>query len=111
MVATRPCINGEFAFNRHGCNRLVHITTAAGIALSTTFEAFEVPRETLAPEAIGEGTGADHCLSTAHTLERYEQAFCTPSLSNWDGHDTWVEGDTIDTHARANSTWKKLWSQ
>jgi hypothetical protein len=111
IVTTRPCIKGELASNRHGANRLVHITTAAGIELPATFEPFAVSTETLALAAIGDGAPAGHLLRTALTMDCYEHAFCTPLLSNWDNHDTWVECGKFNAYGRANSTWKKMWSQ
>ena len=44
---------------------------------------------------------AGHYFGTAHTLARYETAFYTPLLSNWDNYDTWIERGAIDARRSA----------
>lgn len=76
--------------------------------MAAYFEPFEVSTETLALDAIRDVGPAGHFFGTAHTMERYEHAFYTPLLSNWDNHDTWVERGKIDAYSRANTIWKKM---
>ncbi len=41
-------------------------------------------------------------------MERYETAFHTPLLSNWDNYPNWLEKGGIDARTRANTVWKEL---
>jgi trimethylamine--corrinoid protein Co-methyltransferase len=59
-------------------------------------------------EAIREVGPGGHFFGTAHTMERYETAFHTPMLSNWDNHPTWLERGAVEAPARANAVWKQL---
>ena len=68
----------------------------------------EVTRETLALEAVKDVGPAGHYFGTPHTLERYESAFYSPLVSNWDNYDTWVERGRETAPQRANRIWKKL---
>ena len=76
--------------------------------MSAYFEPFEVSETTLALDAIREVGPAGHFFGTAHTIARYEQAFYSPLLSNWDNHDTWVERGRHTAIDRANEIWKKM---
>lgn len=68
----------------------------------------EVSEQTLGLEAIREVGSGGHFFGTDHTLARYETAFYTPLLSNWDNHDTWVERGGIDAERRAHQIWRQL---
>jgi trimethylamine--corrinoid protein Co-methyltransferase len=76
--------------------------------MAAYFEPPEVSEATLALDAIREVGPGGHFFGTAHTLERYETAFYTPMLSNWDNHETWVERGSIDAVRRANQIWHQL---
>jgi trimethylamine---corrinoid protein Co-methyltransferase len=71
-------------------------------------EPFAVDQQTLALDAIREVGPAGHYFGTAHTLARYETAFYTPLLSNWDNYDSWVERGREQAPQRANRIWKQL---
>lgn len=62
----------------------------------------------LAVDAITEAGPGGHFFGTAHTMERYETAFHTPLLSNWDNYPTWMEKGGTDARSRANTVWKEL---
>ncbi len=55
--------------------------------------------------AVGHG---GHFFGAAHTLERYETAFYTPLLSDWDNYDNWRDRGSPDAATRANRIWKQL---
>ena len=76
--------------------------------MAAYFEPFEVSEATLALETIRDVGPAGHFFGTAHTISRYEHAFYSPLLSNWDNHDTWVERGKITAIDRANTIWKKM---
>jgi trimethylamine--corrinoid protein Co-methyltransferase len=76
--------------------------------VAASLEPFEVNKETIALEAIGEVGPGGHFFGSPHTMERYESAFYAPMLSNWDNHETWLEAGSIDAGQRANQIWKQL---
>lgn len=75
-------------------------------------QSFLVPIETdpasLAAEAIIEAGPGGHFFGTAHTMERYETAFYTPMVANWDNWTTWQERGAVDATARAAEIWPQL---
>jgi trimethylamine--corrinoid protein Co-methyltransferase len=68
----------------------------------------EVSEEALAVNAIREVGPAGHFFGISHTIDRYENAFYAPMLSNWDNFDRWVERGSVSAAARANRIWKDL---
>jgi trimethylamine--corrinoid protein Co-methyltransferase len=76
--------------------------------MSAYFEPPEISTATLALDAIRDVGPAGHFFGTAHTLERYETAFYTPLLSNWDNHDTWLERGSSETYGRAGAICAQL---
>ena len=76
--------------------------------MAAYMEPFKVNDDTLALEAMREVGPAGHFFGTAHTLERYESAFYSPLLSNWDNFDTWVERGSVTAEQRANQIWKQM---
>lgn len=62
----------------------------------------------LAAEAIVEAGPGGHFFGTAHTMERYETAFYTPLVANWDNWTTWQERGAVDATARAAEIWPEL---
>jgi len=75
------------------------------------FTPIEVSKDTLALDAIREVGPAGHFFGTAHTLERYENAFYVPLVSNWENFETFSERGGRDATARANQIWKRLLSE
>ena len=59
-------------------------------------------------EAIADVGAGGHFFGTAHTMARYETAFHTPMLSNWDNHPNWLERGSVELPQRANAVWKQL---
>jgi trimethylamine--corrinoid protein Co-methyltransferase len=76
--------------------------------MAATLEPLEVSEETLALDALRDVGPAGHFFGTAHTLERYRDAFYQPLLSNWENYDTWVERGSITAEQNANRIWKEL---
>jgi trimethylamine--corrinoid protein Co-methyltransferase len=72
------------------------------------FTPIEVTKDTLALDAIREVGPAGHFFGTAHTLERYENAFYAPLVSNWENFETFTERGRRDATGRANQIWKKI---
>jgi trimethylamine--corrinoid protein Co-methyltransferase len=76
--------------------------------VARSLEPFEVNKETIAMDAIREVGSGGHFFGSSHTMERYENAFYAPLLSNWDNHETWLEAGSINAEQRANQIWKQL---
>ena len=71
-------------------------------------EPLQISDATLALDAIREVGPGGHFFGAAHTMERYETAFYTPLLTNWDNHPQWLERGSVDARTRANTIWKQL---
>lgn len=72
------------------------------------FAPLVVDADSLATDAIAEVGPGGHFFGAAHTMARYETAFYTPLLSNWDNHPQWLERGSIQARERANTVWKQL---
>ena len=59
-------------------------------------------------DAIADAGAGGHFFDTAHTMARYETAFHTPMLSNWDNYPQWLDKGSIELPAKANKVWKQL---
>ena len=71
-------------------------------------EPLQITDATLALDAIREVGPGGHYFGAAHTMERYESAFYTPLLTNWDNHPQWLARGSVDAQTRANQIWKQL---
>ena len=67
-----------------------------------------VDPDSLAVEAIRAVGPGGRFFGAAHTMTRYETAFLTPILSNWDNHETWLERGLVTAKARAHAVWTGL---
>jgi trimethylamine--corrinoid protein Co-methyltransferase len=62
----------------------------------------------LALEAIADVGPGGHFFGTAHTMARYDTAFYTPLISNWENHPNWLERGAVDAESRAAGLWRQL---
>ncbi len=76
--------------------------------MAAYFDPIVVTPDTLAVDAIRAVGPAGHFFGADHTMSRYETAFYTPLLSNWDNHGQWLENGGITARERANGVWKQL---
>ncbi|NCF25944.1 MAG: hypothetical protein GWP69_01100 [Gammaproteobacteria bacterium] len=67
-----------------------------------------VDEQTLGLATIAEVDPGGHFFGTPHTLDRYEDAFHTPLVSDWSNYETWQESGAQSTAQRANTIWKQL---
>lgn len=67
-----------------------------------------VNTDTLALDAVKEVGPAGHFFAATHTMQRYQQAFYSPLLSNWDNYESWLERGAVNSEQRANQIWKQL---
>ncbi len=58
--------------------------------------------------AIKEVGAGGHFFGSPHTMERYENAFYAPMLSDWRNFQTWKEAGGENATLRANKIWKQL---
>jgi trimethylamine---corrinoid protein Co-methyltransferase len=72
------------------------------------FTPIVVDDASLAVDAIREVGHGGHFFGSDHTMTRYETAFYTPLLSNWDNHTTWLDRGSVQARERANAIWKHL---
>ena len=71
-------------------------------------EPLEVNDATLGLEAMADVGPGGHFFGTAHTLERYENAFYAPMVSDWRNFETWEEHGSLSATQRANGIWKQM---
>ena len=76
--------------------------------MAAYFQPIAVTEATLAVEAIREVGAGGHFFGASHTMDRYETAFYTPLISNWDNHPQWLERGGVQTRERANTVWKQM---
>lgn len=67
----------------------------------------EVNEAELGFEAIQSVPTGGHFFGAAHTMARYEHAFYQPLVSNWDNHESWQLGGSLDATQRATGLWKR----
>jgi trimethylamine--corrinoid protein Co-methyltransferase len=67
-----------------------------------------VDDDSLGLDAIAEVGPGGHFFGSAHTMERYENAFYQPILSDWRNFETWQEDGAKTATLRANEIWKQL---
>ncbi len=68
----------------------------------------KVDEASLAFDAMEEVGPGGHFFGAAHTMARYEEAFYTPMVSNWDNHPQWLNRGAVTAEQRANQIWKTL---
>jgi len=67
-----------------------------------------VNEEEMGLDAIAEVGAGGHFFGATHTLERYQDAFYVPILSDWRNFETWRDDGSRTAVQRANSIWKQL---
>jgi trimethylamine--corrinoid protein Co-methyltransferase len=58
-------------------------------------------------DAIARVPTGGHFFGDAHTMDRYEQAFYQPLVSNWQNYESWKLGGAKDATQRATEVWKR----
>lgn len=64
--------------------------------------------DTLAIDAIRAVGPSGHFFGVDHTQSRYETAFYSPFMSDWNNFENWEDRGSQWTHTRANATWKAI---
>ena len=76
--------------------------------MSEVMVPLEVSDAAIGLEAIREVGPGGHFFGAAHTLERYENAFYAPLLSDWRNFETWEENGSETATQRANRLYKAV---
>ncbi|SLN52845.1 Trimethylamine methyltransferase (MTTB) [Roseovarius albus] len=71
------------------------------------FKPLEVNEATLGLEAIADVGHGGHFFGTQHTLDRFETAFYSPLLSDWDNFENWTDRGSADATTRASKIFKE----
>jgi trimethylamine---corrinoid protein Co-methyltransferase len=58
-------------------------------------------------DAIRDVGPGGHYFGTAHTLERFEDAFYAPIISDWRNFETWEEAGSQTAEKKANAVWQQ----
>ena len=76
--------------------------------MSEVMKPLQVDDASLALEAIEDVGIGGHFFGTAHTIERYENAFYNPLVSDWRNFESWEEAGSPSAADHANRIWKQL---
>ncbi len=76
--------------------------------IASYLQPFDVSNSALGLDTVDEVGPGGHFFGTAHTLERFETAFYSPLVSDWQNFENWRDAGGVDTAGRANQIWKKL---
>ncbi len=60
----------------------------------------------LAFDAMSRVPTGGHFFGDEHTLARYEHAFYSPMLSDWQNHGAWAEAGSLNATQRATALWQ-----
>ena len=114
------CINGHVNLIMHGlgwlegglCANYEKVILDAEMLqmMSEYLQPLSFTEDELAVKAIDEVGPGNHFFQSSHTMERYENAFYTPMVSDWSNFETWQENGERNATQRANKIWKQLLS-
>ncbi len=76
--------------------------------MAETLKPIVVNEKTLALDSIREVGAGGHFFGTAHTRERYTDAFYAPIVSDWSNFETWQENGEKTATQRANALYRKI---
>ena len=69
------------------------------------FQPVMVSSEEIGLDAVAEAGPGGHFFATAHTMQRYRDAFYTPLVSDWRNFGTWAQDGARTATERANRVW------
>ena len=91
------------------CSLEKFVLDVEGLAMMCRFlNGMEINEKTLALEEIAEvGPGGNH-FGTAYTMERFQDAFYRPTVSDRQNYETWIENGAKDALQRAHEIANQL---
>ena len=112
------CINGHINLIMHGlgwlegglCANYEKVILDAEMLqmMSEYLQPLSFTEDELAVKAIDEVGPGNHFFQSSHTMERYENAFYNPLVSDWSNFETWQENGEVTATQRANKIWKQM---
>lgn len=118
MFSLWACVAGGVNFVKHAAGWLEGGLVCSLEKTVLDAELLQMLRECMAPlaidddalglEAIREVGPGGHFFGAAHTLERFEQAFYAPLLSDWRNFETWQEAGAPTAMQHAHERAKTL---
>ena len=66
----------------------------------------DLTEDELAFDAMSRVPTGGHFFGDQHTLDRYETAFYTPMISNWQNFEAWEESGGLNATQRATKVWQ-----
>ena len=85
------------------------ILDAENLAMMQSYlEPIRTDPDSLATEAIAAVGPGGHFFGASHTMSRFQDAFYTPLVSNWDNYPQWLQKGGQDATQRATAVWKSL---
>jgi trimethylamine--corrinoid protein Co-methyltransferase len=70
------------------------------------FQPVSASAEEIGIDAVSEVGPGGHFFSTAHTMQRYRDAFYTPLVSDWRNYGAWFEDGAKTATERAGNVWR-----
>ena len=113
-------VMGHANFVYHGAGWMEGGLTASFEKVIIDVEMLQMMAVTIAPvpvnaQEIAEGLDAiagvptgGHFFGAAHTLARYETAFYTPLVSNWQNYENWEIAGGLNATQRATAIWQNV---
>ena len=112
------CINGHVNLIMHGlgwlegglCANYEKVILDAEMLqmMSEFLQPLSFADDDLAVKAIDEVGPGNHFFQSPHTMQRYENAFYNPLVSDWSNFETWQENGEKTATQRANKIWKQM---
>ena len=75
--------------------------------VSKFLEPIDINKQEFGLDSIVEAGVGGHFFGTAHTQERYKDAFYSPIISDWRNFENWQEAGSPQAFEKANKVWKQ----
>lgn len=118
MMSLWPCFLTHCHLIKHGLGWLEGGLSASFEKMILDAEMLQMMVQFLEPvpineaelgiEAINEVGPGGHFFGSAHTMERYENAFYQPLVSDWQNFENWQDSGSQTAAVRANGIYKQL---
>ncbi len=117
-MSIMACVQGHVNVMMHGggwleggltCSFEKLILDAELLQMQAAFlKPVNLDRSELGIEAMATVGAGGHFFGAEHTMERYQDAFYSPLLSDWSNFENWQDKGSKTATERANGIWKQL---